>query len=150
MASVEYSSILPMKKKDLFNFLFRESAWERGMPPQFEAEGLNEFQLREKSLLKWRLSRFGITFNWVVKINKVVNEDQVQIAQVIGFFNEWVMNQYFVEHDENNTRLRDVIEYEMPLGILGRLGDDLYMRYELTKILEARHEKILNLIGVSK
>ncbi len=140
------SSVLPGKKNDVFDFLFREEAWERGLPPCFEAELLQSGPLREKTVLKWRLSRYGVSFDWGVKIDSIRSGEKLVVMQSTGPFEEWVLTQELSEHGESSTKIKDTIEYRLPLGLIGCLLDDLYIRRELKKLLESRHEKILELL----
>lgn len=146
MPSVQVSSVLPGKRDDIFDFLFREEAWERGIPPAFEAELLESGPFREKTVLKWRLTRFGVSFDWAVKIESVKANEKVTLSQTIGLFDEWMLTQELLEHGENATKIKDTIEYRLPLGIVGAVVDDLYARRELRNLLESRHEKILELL----
>jgi len=144
--SVQVSSILPGKKEEIFNFLFREEAWDRGIPSCFESDLLESGPLREKTRLKWRLTRFGISFDWGVKIESIKHNEKVVISQTLGFFDEWILTQELIEHGEQSTKIKDTVEYRLPLGLIGCVIDDLYARRELTRLLENRHEKILELL----
>ncbi len=146
MPSVQVSSVLPGKRNEIFDFLFREEAWDRGIPPVFESELLQSGPFREKTVLKWRLSRFGVSFDWAVKIDSIKSDDRMIVSQVTGPFEEWVLTQELIDHGDQATKIKDTIQYKLPLGIVGALIDDLYARRELKKLLESRHEKILELL----
>lgn len=146
MPSVQVSSILPAQKKEVFDFLFREEAWERGVSPVFESELLQSGPLREGTVLRWRLSRFGVSFDWSIRIESIESDEKVAVSQRVGPFEEWVLTQELFEHGERATKIKDTIEYKLAFGLIGCLLDDLVVRRELKKILESRHEKILELL----
>jgi hypothetical protein len=44
----------------------------------------------------------------------------------------------FEEHGPTQTLVTDIVEYEIPFGILGKLADDFFIRHDLKNILEHR------------
>jgi ligand-binding SRPBCC domain-containing protein len=147
LAFVKHSSVFKFPREKLFHFLFREDAWERGLPPDFYSELQESGPFREKTQIKLRLTRLGFSANWAVKIDKIVSNEQVILTQVVGPFEEWVLTQTFEDHGESTTRLTDHLEYRLPLGVLGCLVDDLYMKREWARLLDRRHEKIYQLLS---
>lgn len=146
MPSVQVSSVLPGRREEVFDFLFREEAWDRGIPPCFESELLQSGPLREKTILRWRLTRFGVSFDWAVKIDSVKSNEKIVVSQNVGLFEEWILTQELLEHGDNSTKIKDTVEYRLPLGIIGAVLDDVYVRREIKNLLESRHEKILELL----
>ena len=57
-----------------------------------------------------------------------------------GPFAYWRHEHYFDPLPDGATRLRDVIEYQPPFGILGRLADHLFIRRQLVALFAYRHE----------
>jgi ligand-binding SRPBCC domain-containing protein len=55
-----------------------------------------------------------------------------------GPFKRWRHEHLFEAH-EDGCRLTDRIEYEAPLGVLGRLADPIMVRPRLRKMFEYRH-----------
>jgi ligand-binding SRPBCC domain-containing protein len=146
VAVVQQSSVIPCSKEKLFSFLFQEGAWERGIPSVLQPERLRDGSLREGSILKWRLHWTGFTANWAVQIERIKPGEMVQVNQKIGAFNSWQLTQALEDHGGGQTVLSDLIEYEMPLGLFGRLADDLLVRREMSRLLEVRHDQIRELV----
>src|SRR5687768_9861840 len=145
MATAEFSSVIPLGTTELFEFLFKEGAWERGLPPQFEAERLEDGPFREGTIIRWRINSKGFVYNWAVQLERIEAPSTVEVKQVLGVFNHWTLTQQLEDHG-GNTLLKDFVEYEMPLGLIGRLADDLLVRREMKKQLERRHDKIRELL----
>jgi ligand-binding SRPBCC domain-containing protein len=59
-------------------------------------------------------------------------------VQVEGPFKSW-RHRHFVEPHEKGAVLRDEIEYETPLGVLGRLAAPLLVEPRLRRLFEYRH-----------
>jgi len=150
MAIAEHSSVIELSRKDLFQFLFEDGAWERGMPPEMVAERLEDGPFREGTVIRWRISWKGFQFTWAIVIEHVRDSEKVEIRQKLGVFNFWSLTQSLEGHGENSTLLKDIVEYEMPMGLLGRLADDLVIRREMRKLMESRHEKIRVLVEKRK
>ncbi len=60
--------------------------------------------------------------------------------QESGPFSRWVHHHRFVEDGQGGTQLRDEIDYDLPLGWLGRrLGGEM-VRRKLQRMFDYRHE----------
>ena len=59
-------------------------------------------------------------------------------VQVEGPFKSW-RHRHFVEPHEKGALLRDEVEYETPLGVLGRLAAPLLVEPRLRRLFEYRH-----------
>lgn len=142
MAIFQHSTVIPASQQELFDHLFHSENWENGVPPVLSAELIDKQPIRIGTILKWRVSRFGVSHVWLLRVSDFIPNNLVILTQSIGFFDRWVHTQTLKEHGDGQTLLTDIIEYEMPLGILGRLGDDLFFRKDLKNLIEARHESI--------
>jgi ligand-binding SRPBCC domain-containing protein len=146
VAIAEYNSVIGLSPSDLFQFLFQEGAWERGMPPEMQAERLEDGPFREGTVIRWRIAFKGFQFTWAIVIESVKTGEKVEIRQKLGVFNSWSLTQTLEDHGNNSTLLKDMVEYDMPMGLLGKLADDLLIRREIRKLMESRHEKIRELV----
>jgi ligand-binding SRPBCC domain-containing protein len=54
-------------------------------------------------------------------------------------------HQHFFEQKENFVEVTDIIEYETPYGILGKLFDKLLLKNHLRKFITHRNEILKNL-----
>ena len=63
-----------------------------------------------------------------------------QDRQVSGPFARWEHTHTMDPDDRGGTVLVDHIEYELPLGALGRLGGGWYVRRKLERLFTFRHE----------
>src|SRR5688572_22530977 len=59
---------------------------------------------------------------------------------VKGPFAKWVHRHVITEHSTDESMLTDDVEYELPLGALGRVFGGWYARRELERLFEFRHE----------
>ena len=88
-------------------------------------------------ILRQRLGPLPIT----IVAEHVAYEKNVRFEDVMrkGPFRRWHHKHLFFPHPEG-CRLRDEIEYEAPLGPLGRAVDGLLVRPRLQRMFDYRHE----------
>jgi ligand-binding SRPBCC domain-containing protein len=58
---------------------------------------------------------------------------------VRGPFKSWLHRHIVTPIDDHTSTLRDDIEYELPLGALGRIAGGWFARGELERLFEHRH-----------
>ena len=58
--------------------------------------------------------------------------------QLKGHF-KYFKHQHFFEQKENYVEVKDVLEYETPFGILGKLFDKLLLKKHLTEFILHRN-----------
>lgn len=89
------------------------------------------------------MGRFGVEQPIRYRIEKCVPGTTLSYQQLEGFLNTWIHTIKF-EEVEKGTLVTDLVEYEVPFGLLGRLVDDFWWREDLKKILLGRLENIQN------
>jgi ligand-binding SRPBCC domain-containing protein len=128
--------------------LFRRTAERvRLAPPELHlhlVEGPDVLQLGSRLTLRGR--RWGLTQRMVNEITAF--EDGVLIVeeQRQGPFRTWKHTQRFTPIMDG-VRIADVIEYEPPGGVLGRLATAEAIGRELERIYSYRQEKLTELLG---
>jgi ligand-binding SRPBCC domain-containing protein len=66
--------------------------------------------------------------------------------QESGPFAYWHHRHLFLDDGEGGTLMRDEVEYQPPLGLMGRLLGDWLIRAKLTRMFAYRHEKTRQII----
>jgi len=79
---------------------------------------------------------------WVTIISKREPPSLFVDEQVKGKgpFASWRHEHHFEAIDDTHTRLRDIVTYTPPLGILGRIADALFIRRQLDAMFAYRHK----------
>jgi uncharacterized protein len=62
-----------------------------------------------------------------------------QDVMVSGPFRRWQHTHLFIPDGADSSWLEDRVEYEFPLGLLGRLVGGAYTRRRLSRMFEFRH-----------
>ena len=84
---------------------------------------------------------FGIPFRWVTEITHVNEGIYFVDEQRFGPFVFW-HHKHFIEETESGLLMRDIVDYKLPLGILGKLAHVLFIKSRVDQIFEFRRKKL--------
>tara|TARA_B100000768_G_scaffold181586_1_gene205206 strand:+ start:1530 stop:1982 length:453 start_codon:yes stop_codon:yes gene_type:complete len=84
---------------------------------------------------------FGIPFRWVTEITHVNEGIYFVDEQRFGPFVFW-HHKHFIEETESGVLMRDIVDYKLPLGILGKLAHVLFIKSRVDQIFEFRRKKL--------
>jgi ligand-binding SRPBCC domain-containing protein len=124
-------------------FAFHESsgALERLIPPweRLEViEGGQSLKPGERVVMSTGLG--PLRLRWVAEHTEYEPGRMFADRQVEGPFASWYHRHVFLDDGQGGTLLRDIVEYEPPLGIVGRLVAGGLVESRLRKIFDYRHE----------
>ena len=89
----------------------------------------------------WRARHFGIWQHLTSRITKFNSPVHFRDSMVRGAFRRFDHDHFFEARGEI-TVMRDVFDFESPLGILGRVADRLFLAAYMTRFLRKRSEFI--------
>lgn len=89
----------------------------------------------------WRARHFGIYQTLQMEISQMLFPYSFEDRMVKGIFKSICHNHYF-SSDNNVTTMRDVFQYQVPLGVLGRLFNFLVLESYMTRLLTERNSII--------
>ncbi len=124
-------------------FAFHESpgALEKLMPPWEKAEvleGGQSIQVGSRVVLKMGLG--PIPLKWVAEHTEYSPPNLFADKQVSGPFARWYHRHHFDPDGQGGTILRDEIDFDPPLGLIGRLLGGGYILRKLARTFDYRHE----------
>lgn len=136
----EKSTVFDASVEDVFAFHERPEAFELLLPPWETTEIVQpptSLAAGTTVVLRQKVGLFWITIEAV----HVAYEKNVLFVDEMrrGPFAKWRHEHRFTAEGEG-CRLTDAIEYEPPLGPLGRLADPIAIRPRLRKMFDYRHE----------
>ena len=131
----------------VFEFFARASNLERITPPwlSFSILGIEPNDVTTGTVIPYRLRLHGIPLIWVSQIEMFEPGRVFVDRQLIGPYKQWVHRHEF-EADGDHTIVRDVVRYELPLGILGDIARMLFVNRDVQRIFDHRHEAIERLL----
>ena len=89
----------------------------------------------------WEAVHFGIKQNLTSEITQFDRPHHFRDSMLSGAFKRLGHDHYFTDAN-GRTLMRDVFDYTSPLGLLGRLMDELLLENYMKRLLEARNELI--------
>jgi ligand-binding SRPBCC domain-containing protein len=135
---LERSSWLPRPIEQVFAFFADATNLERITPPElrFRIVSPLPIEMRRGTLIDYRLALFLVPFGWRTEISEWCPPWRFVDRQVAGPYRSWVHSHSF-STERGGTRMRDRIEYVLPLGTAGLLAAPL-VRRELERIFDYR------------
>jgi ligand-binding SRPBCC domain-containing protein len=91
----------------------------------------------------------GIKTKWVSEITHIEEKKYFVDEQMYGPYALW-HHKHFVKEIEGGVELEDIIDYKVPLGILGQLVHPFLVQPKLEEIFNYRQEKLVTLFGEMK
>jgi len=89
---------------------------------------------------------FGIKLNWVTEITHVKDEIYFVDEQRFGPYAFW-HHQHRLTEVEGGIMMHDLVHYKMPFGFLGKIANFLFVKKQLKKIFDYRHQKLEELFN---
>ena len=134
-------SLIAASAEKVFAFHERNDAFALLMPPWQKAEILlppTSLAVGTRVVLRTRVGPFWQT----IEAEHVVYEPGRLFADrmVRGPFKAWLHRHVVTPRGEDGSLLTDAIEYELPLGALGRIFGGAFARRELERLFAYRHE----------
>jgi ligand-binding SRPBCC domain-containing protein len=91
----------------------------------------------------------GIKTKWVSEITHIEEKKYFVDEQMYGPYALW-HHKHFVKEIEGGVELEDIIDYKVPLGILGQFVHPFLVKPKLEEIFNYRQEKLVALFGEMK
>ena len=91
----------------------------------------------------------GIKTKWVTEITQVKDQHYFVDEQRFGPYSFW-HHKHFLKPIPNGVEMVDIIDYKIPLGILGQLVHPILVAPKLKEIFEYRKQALIELYGEYK
>jgi ligand-binding SRPBCC domain-containing protein len=118
-------------------------------PPwlHFKVTTPGPIKLQAGTLLDYRLRLHGVPVRWQSRIT--IWEPPVRFVdvQARGPYSHWEHTHLFEKDGEDASITRDRVRYSMPLGPLGTIAHRLFVRRDLERIFDYRHQAVSELLS---
>lgn len=143
MGHLQTSRLIPASPGDLFRHIVTLENLPQWLAPTINVELPEPTPiLREQSEFEITFERFGRRVHGVFRVDEMKPRERVTYRQIEGLFKTWRHTQLLSVHDPKTTLLTDIVEFQLPYGILGALADDLFARADMERILNDRLQRI--------
>lgn len=89
---------------------------------------------------------FGIKTKWVSEIKQVKENQYFVDEQRIGPYKMW-HHEHIIEKIEGGVLMTDIVSYQPPFGIFGKLAHSLFIKKQLKEIFEFRTQAVEQIFG---
>lgn len=103
----------------------------------FRILGTTDAEVRVGTRIRYRLSLHGIPMRWESRIAEYTERVSFADEQLRGPYKRWYHRHLF-RAVEGGVMIEDIVEYELPLGILGRIAHAIAVRRQLASIFDYR------------
>lgn len=146
---LKYSQKLPITLDVAWGF-FSDPNNLRAITPDnlsFEMVTAKENKMYAGQMIAYRVRPlFNIPMEWVTEITHVYEPHYFIDEQRIGPYRLWHHEHHFKSvHD--GVEMNDIITYQMPYGLLGKLLNRIKIKKDLDKIFAYRQAKIIEIFG---
>ena len=140
---IEAEQWLDYPVEEVFEFFKRAENLERITPDDLEFKITTPLpiDLKEGTLIDYRIKLHGIPFPWRTKITQWDPPHRFADVQLRGPYVQWDHTHTFEEKD-GGTLMKDHVEYIVPGGPLSPLIHKLFVRKNVENIFKYRNEII--------
>lgn len=91
----------------------------------------------------------GIPTKWVTEITHVKDKEFFVDEQRFGPYALW-HHKHFIKPIPGGVEMEDIVDYKLPMGILGQLAHPIIVKPKLKEIFDYRYQKLIELYGEFK
>ena len=151
MSKFMCSEIIHSKPSKVFDVLtepYLLSEWVEGF---FDVEVLAAPQKIQAGVeMHFLMKRFKVSQEVHVDVLEYKKGQKMILSQKEGLFEKWSYSVFVrpqtLSGDREATLVREICDYQLPMGLLGNLVDDLYVRRDLENIVQQRLLRVKNFL----
>jgi len=143
---------LPISKKEAWDFLSSPKNLKVITPEYMSFEILSG---ADRPMFAGQIIQYvvtpvlGIKTKWVSEITHMVEGEYFVDVQLFGPYALW-HHKHFIREIPGGVEMEDIIDYKVPMGILGQLVHPFIVKPKLDEIFEYRRKKLIELFGELK
>ena len=143
---------LPISVDEAWSFLSNPVNLKTITPPYM---GFNILSGADKDMYAGQIIQYivtpvlGIKAKWVTEITHVIDKKYFVDEQRFGPYAFW-HHKHFIREIHGGVEMEDIIDYKVPMGILGQLAHPILVKPKLNEIFEYRRKKLIEMFGEFK
>ncbi len=142
MAHLQISELIEAPRADVFEYLTAPSQQSFLLQPAINVEVLTpDGDMKRGDEIHFNMTRFGLSQSIRFRVEDLLPGSRMTYRQSEGVFAAWTHTMKFEEHSESSTLVTDLVDYQLPMGILGFLADDLLIKGDMARILKQRLQR---------
>ncbi len=152
MQRLEYIQFVPASLDMVWDFFSSPSNLSKITPPEmgFNITSPEQKEMYPGMFITYKVSpAFGIKLNWVTEITQINNRKFFIDEQRQGPYSIWHHEHHFIEVN-GGVEMLDILYYSVPLGLIGKCANLLFVRNKVSEIFKYREKKIEELFPLFK
>ena len=147
---LERRQVVPADRATVFRFFENPRNLATITPPwlRFTVHWSSDEQVRRGTEIAYRLRWNGLPLAWRSRISEYERGACFADEMLLGPYKRWYHRHLFAEVP-NGIRMVDHVEYQLPLGVLGRAAHAVLIRRQLDAIFDYRRDAIAELFSGS-
>jgi len=140
---------LPISVETAWDFLSNPRNLKRIMPSNlgFEIISGADRPMYPGQLIQYNVTPlFGIKTKWVTEITHSEYLSYFVDVQLYGPYSLW-HHKHFIKEIDGGVEMEDIVDYKLPLGIIGQLAHPILVKPKLEEIFKTRTEKLEEIFG---
>ena len=145
----EYQQLLPISLDEAWKFFSAPENLNEITPPELKFEILTKDipRMYAGQIVQYYVTPFPlIKMGWVTEITQVVDKKMFIDEQRFGPYAFW-HHQHMFEEKDGGVLMTDVLHYRVPLGIVGKLVNALFISSKVKSIFDYRFKLLENKFG---
>src|SRR5688572_21050276 len=133
---LERRQMIPRPRGETFAFFSDAFNLERITPPflRFRIVTPPPIKMESGAVIEYRLTLFGAPIHWRTVIESWNPEESFVDSQTKGPYALWRHMHSFEDKGPRQTLMRDLVEYGVPYGAVGRIANSLFVERWLKEI----------------
>lgn len=146
MTKIVKSTLINCLQEDLFRFHLDTNNIKKITPSHTKVELIDyEKKIYEGKVIHLKTTRLFIPVIWKVKLD-IIDKPNILIDSALKSpFKYWKHQHKFIKKGEQ-TLLEDIIEYELPFGLVGKFFN-IFIKKDIENMFHFRHAKTKELLG---
>jgi len=143
---------LPISVEKAWEFLSNPTNLKRITPKymSFDILSGNEKPMYAGQIIQYIVTPIlGIKTKWVTEITHVKENEYFVDEQRFGPYALW-HHKHFIKEIEGGVEMEDIIDYKVPMGLLGQMVHPILVKPKLEEIFAHRQKKLIELFGELK
>lgn len=144
--SKKYSQLLPVSLAKAWEFFSSPQNLNEITPANMKFEILSQdvSRMYVGQVIQYNVSPFPLVkMGWVTEITHVVEKHYFVDEQRFGLYAFW-HHQHIFEEQEGGVLMTDILHYRLPLGVVGKLLNALFIQDKVKAIFDYRLQVLEN------
>ncbi len=144
MYQIRRTQIIPADLQTCWGFFADSQNLLRITPPNMQMKPLTKEpeHMYPGLMIAYKVTPLlGIKLTWITEITHVYEKQYFIDEQRKGPFRIWHHEHHF-KAVEGGTEMTDLLSYELPLGLLGKLANPIIVRKNLNDLFDYRYQRI--------